>query len=1724
MEQVMWHTVEAANRGLAEIELRISGGKFFDAYLEQLQCDGQAQCTTVWTKTTIAYRCRTCQVNDSSAICVSCFQAGDHRHHDYVMYHSDSGGCCDCGDRAAWKVEGFCNNHSSRLRKKEARIPSHLKDVTSQAVQFVLRELSLWMGIIAEARNAERVPSSYSLEVQMAQTYGVWLQKVCSVTALRTILCQEILCIRTGGTTARCFLDKLLSTYARMPEALMEAETTLFLQMLYDPQFKDSFSRALMRHYGSMILPAVVIPGFLPDFKTLNQSLDRVMVQLFNVPETTLNLIQTDHLLEVVVSVLDSVIRHCINKDAGTVNLNHPAIKQKVYNRPQGDLKLILAHEAVSLHVLKERPDVFKSILSIWSMLQWMNPYTQSETVDFDEQVSWSQAITLEMSTMTTAFGLIGQCFSAFAASGDASRSALVSAACLTMTSLREFFTKVKFSQVSQDTVSLHIPLHRTLCAIISKLVLMPWEESRDGFLSNLQPPFEENEILALMDHPLRVTVWMAQIRAQMWRNSSEDFTRLEQIYRGSIWHAQSMDMDIFMLQFCSVARENMEESVVLTIAKRFDLVDMVTMPTDLGAQNGLLSPKRVSMIHDFLRLMLLIVRERRNTGMSEKESLRSDVIQWLCVRDMTYSQLAYTLSGILVDQVKLNSVLEEVAIYNDPKLQERGFYQLKPECWKEFDPLYAHFYLNDLEEAQERALSVGKLPHYWRLQPPSDAKPPFNRLMRLLHTQACHQLIWNVLHSVTILIRDEVTATSAEALGVMILQILGMALTEMRELASNLHESSMTSESSQMNSASLKPLNNILVFIYTKPSINHRGGTGGYDHMDSSGTYPSIFEMLSHLHKVKESLRLVDMVDHVLQLLSSSSVTNTGFESISPQPLQGSDAYMDDEQRKLKKQRQEAILATFAARQKAFLEKTEDGDDSKEMEGVASPSKDNDIAWPSRGVNDSSLEESSPAGRTGHERDQHECAFCRSECDGKESPIGWIALVQRYNLPSLIHRRGQVLNHVEEVSSLLDTEYEHDGIWFSDMISVVTATSEKDLSSARSVDLHPTEHVRCCGHQMHQACFQRYAESLLKRHYARSPYEGKGLIDLARMDFLCPICRRLANVLLPDVNQVIPWSRLCTKEKQAITRVLPGQANEPDEGLTFFNLNSLLPDASTDLNDVQYWKQYWGTHENLAGAITLFVSQCLRVRNAFLKEPPELEGLPLCQILWETFAENIVHCEVETREGPTVKDVASSSRSSEDSLLWSGDAAHWRALTELGKLALLTNTMPCAAAKHQKRLLVLQWIGFDETITNKFKDDTASSFMDSSQDNEVLRKSDGQQDQENQFKSVYGADDEALPSITEERPNEKSIEQPRFTYAADGRWQETRKDFIGRKIDNLKHRGGDEIAVGWGRGDMFEVGDATNTGWLWNNSKSSSSGAIESSDPFELLIMLLVTFEGWPSFQDVMTMVRVTYVVAATQASVAFDQLNRDRNNGGLSLSGLKDKVMQVACLPFLRRAALLVEIVTENNMQCRKSRQEFLSMDSSFLQRWLNLPSIHDAAKLGLKGKHEMNIQRRCKSNEVVPYLYKTPRQALLTKLPEVFQELVLQNLTVACLNCGRIPREPAICLVCGNLFCLGAECCNIDGMGECYRHADKEGAGLGLYLLMRSTRLVLLRSNRVCTAPSLYLDLHGEEDAYLKRGHPLRLSHLRLNEIKRLWLTAAFDHDTHILHKSHMGAKVL
>lgn len=78
--------------------------------LAQKSAGTRGVCGSVWGHNDLAYRCRTCEHDPTCAICVPCFQNGDHTGHDYSIMYT-GGGCCDCGDITAWKREGFCNKH-----------------------------------------------------------------------------------------------------------------------------------------------------------------------------------------------------------------------------------------------------------------------------------------------------------------------------------------------------------------------------------------------------------------------------------------------------------------------------------------------------------------------------------------------------------------------------------------------------------------------------------------------------------------------------------------------------------------------------------------------------------------------------------------------------------------------------------------------------------------------------------------------------------------------------------------------------------------------------------------------------------------------------------------------------------------------------------------------------------------------------------------------------------------------------------------------------------------------------------------------------------------------------------------------------------------------------------------------------------------------------------------------------------------------------------------------------------------------------------------------------------------------------------------------------------------------------------------------------------------------------------------------------------------------------
>eukprot|EP00919_Chromeraceae_sp_WS-2016_P049316 GHVR01116739.1.p1 GENE.GHVR01116739.1~~GHVR01116739.1.p1 ORF type:complete len:202 (-),score=60.20 GHVR01116739.1:48-653(-) len=103
----------------------------------------KSRCGVVWKSNHVAYRCITCGFSPSACICVECFKAGNHEGHDFSMYKSGMGGCCDCGDVDTWAVSGFCCKHKlhSEDFEPDRILPDITRNISFNIINVVIQKL-----------------------------------------------------------------------------------------------------------------------------------------------------------------------------------------------------------------------------------------------------------------------------------------------------------------------------------------------------------------------------------------------------------------------------------------------------------------------------------------------------------------------------------------------------------------------------------------------------------------------------------------------------------------------------------------------------------------------------------------------------------------------------------------------------------------------------------------------------------------------------------------------------------------------------------------------------------------------------------------------------------------------------------------------------------------------------------------------------------------------------------------------------------------------------------------------------------------------------------------------------------------------------------------------------------------------------------------------------------------------------------------------------------------------------------------------------------------------------------------------------------------------------------------------------------------------------------------------------------------------------------------------
>lgn len=217
----------------------------------------------------------------------------------------------------------------------------------------------------------------------------------------------------------------------------------------------------------------------------------------------------------------------------------------------------------------------------------------------------------------------------------------------------------------------------------------------------------------------------------------------------------------------------------------------------------------------------------------------------------------------------------------------------------------------------------------------------------------------------------------------------------------------------------------------------------------------------------------------------------------------------------------------------------------------------------------------------------------------------------------------------------------------------------------------------------------------------------------------------------------------------------------------------------------------------------------------------------------------------------------------------------------------------------------------------------------------------------------------------------------------------------------------------------------------------------------------------------------------------------------------------MQELCLPFLRLAALLRKHVYGGELPRVASEAE----ESGALLRYLELggaPEVSaDTAAGWARQLAAAAAGARLQVARAVRSLHAAWAPPALLQLPRDYDRLFSHYHGRACPQCGAVPKEASVCLLCGTLVCLKQACCRRQQRAEAVAHAADCGGGTGVFLVVTSTYIIVIRGRRACLWGSLYLDDYDEEDRDLKRGKPLYLSRDRLELLQAQWLAHRFDH---------------
>lgn len=117
-------------------------------------------CGHVFGKGETVYRCRNCGMDDTCVLCQKCYKASNHEGHDVAMsINGGSGGCCDCGDPEAWRLEMCCQYHFTKDKVENREQPVVQEEVLDRIRSTVASIFDFVLDVMSHAKESAKPPN-----------------------------------------------------------------------------------------------------------------------------------------------------------------------------------------------------------------------------------------------------------------------------------------------------------------------------------------------------------------------------------------------------------------------------------------------------------------------------------------------------------------------------------------------------------------------------------------------------------------------------------------------------------------------------------------------------------------------------------------------------------------------------------------------------------------------------------------------------------------------------------------------------------------------------------------------------------------------------------------------------------------------------------------------------------------------------------------------------------------------------------------------------------------------------------------------------------------------------------------------------------------------------------------------------------------------------------------------------------------------------------------------------------------------------------------------------------------------------------------------------------------------------------------------------------------------------------------------------------------------------